>query len=174
MLFAECVRQTHTHTLTHTYINLYIEVVFQHMQKPIKPSMAWRGCRFLSAPLRTFCSPLRPPPDDIVSLAYCVVDAYLRISIKFVKKIEMCDSRRFTRGIGSGDFAVEGAGARGSGISNKGCCSGAAGGLRAQRREAAGTGAVLTLVTIKLSSANKRKYVVGVHVIVCVYACVCE
>lgn len=108
MLFAECVRQTHTHTLTHTYINLYIEVVFQHMQKPIKPSMAWRGCCPLSAPLRTFCSPLRSPPDDIVSLAYCVADAYLRISIKFVKKIEMCDSRRFTRGIGSGDFAVEG------------------------------------------------------------------
>jgi len=34
---------------------------------------------------------------DIVSLAYCVADAYLGISIKFVKKIEMCDLRRFTR-----------------------------------------------------------------------------
>lgn len=31
----------------------------------------------------------------------------MRISIKFVKKIEMCDSRRFTCGIGSGDFAVD-------------------------------------------------------------------
>lgn len=107
MLFAECVRQTHIHTLSHAHTHLYIEVVFQYMQKPIKLSMAWRGNRFHSALLWAFCSPLLPHPVDIVSLAYCVADAYLRISIKFVKKIEMCDSRRFSRGIGSGDFAVD-------------------------------------------------------------------
>lgn len=86
-------------------------------------------------------------------------------------RFEAIYSRDWQRGFRSGRGE---AGGRGCGISNKGCCSGAAGGLRAQRCEAAGTGAVLTLVTIKLSSANKRKYVVGVHVIVCVYACVCE
>lgn len=86
-------------------------------------------------------------------------------------RFEAIYSRDWQRGFRSGRGEAD---ARGFRISNKGCCSGAAGGLRAQRREAAGTGAVLTLVTIKLSSANKRKYVVGVRVIVCVYACVCE
>jgi len=53
-----------------------------------------RGSAFVFPSPRT----RKTQKTEIISLAYCVAGAYSRrISIRFVKKIEMCDLRRFTQ-----------------------------------------------------------------------------